>query len=129
MARYTSVPTPGFATDIKRLRKKFRRIDKDLGRFLEELSERPWEVGDQCPGIHPPLSKARMAVPSAGLSKRDGCRVIYRINDLRHVVFLARVYHKGEKEDVTRSELQRANREISSLEEQEAFRGKLKGGW
>jgi hypothetical protein len=33
MARYTSVPTPGFATDLKRLRKKFRGLDRDLGRF------------------------------------------------------------------------------------------------
>jgi hypothetical protein len=68
-----------------------------------------------------------MAVPSASLSKRDGCRVIYRINDLHHVVIFAHIYHKGDKGDVIRSELQRANREITSLEEQEAFRGRLKG--
>lgn len=127
MAAYAVKPTPRFAADFKKLGKKFRRLDSDWERFRALLCEQPWEIGDQCPGIHPPLSKARMAVPSAGLSKRDGCRVLYRIDDVRRVIYLARIYHKSEMPDVTPVELERANREVRSLEEQEEFRGKLKG--
>jgi hypothetical protein len=43
------------------------------------------------------------------------------------VIYLARIYHKSEMPDVTPAELERANREVRSLEEQEVFRGKLKG--
>ncbi len=129
MAAYAVRRTPRFEADLKRLSKKFRRLASDWERFLALLSDHPWEIGDQYPGIHPPLSKARMAVPSAGLSKRDGCRVLYRIDEVRRVIYVARIYHKGEMPDVTPAELERANREVRSLEEQEEFRGKLRGWW
>jgi len=127
MAAYTFKRTPRFEADLKRLTRKFRRLEKDWERFVEVLCDRPWEIGDQFPGVHPPLSKARMAVPSAGLSKRDGCRVLYRIDEVRHVIYVARIYYKGERADVTQAELDQANREVRSLEEQEEFRGALKG--
>jgi mRNA-degrading endonuclease RelE of RelBE toxin-antitoxin system len=89
MAAYALKQTPRFAAEFKRLTRKFRRLERDWERFVQVLCDRPWEIGDQFPGVHPPLSKARMAVPSAGLSKRDGCRVLYRIDEVRHVVYVA----------------------------------------
>ncbi len=86
-------------------------------------------MGDRrsVPGHPPAAIEGADGRSERRLSKRDGCRVLYRIDEVRRVVYLARIYHKSERPDVTPAELERANREVRSLEEQEEFRGKLKG--
>jgi hypothetical protein len=126
MSPYVARRTPRFVSDLARLRRKFRRIDDDLNTFLSEALARPLDIGNQIPGVHPPLSKARMKIASARISARDGCRVLYRVDDVRHVIYLARIYHKAERKDVTPGEIRAAEEEIRSLEEREMFREGLK---
>ncbi len=108
MAVYRIVPAPAFEREVDALRKKFRRIDGDLKKFYEaELSVDPRRCGTKIPGV-PAAWKARVGLPSARISKRDGLRLIYLIGDAMHAVILIMVYYKKERADVARAELVRA---------------------
>lgn len=108
MAKYETLPAPGYTRDLERLRRKFRRIDGDLKKFFDrELSVDPRRCGDKIPGV-PGAYKTRCGVPSANISKRDGLRIIYLISDSYLTIVLLMMYAKAEKTDVKRVELCRA---------------------
>jgi mRNA-degrading endonuclease RelE of RelBE toxin-antitoxin system len=82
----------------------FRRADeKQLGELRKLLTENP-DLGKPIPGCGV-LRKLRIADPGRGKGKRGGMRVIYLHTSEAKRIRLLVVYGKGEKEDLSASEL------------------------
>jgi mRNA-degrading endonuclease RelE of RelBE toxin-antitoxin system len=123
-AAYTLVPSSEFVADVTRLRGRFRRIADDIGQFLErELSIDPRRCGRLIPRTSGAW-KARCGIPSAHISKRDGLRLIYGVNEQHHAVVLIMLYYKKEQADVAAGELRRAvERIVPTLQKAAIERG------
>lgn len=94
-----------FKREFKRLRKRYKSLDKDLERLEKELLQNP-EMGSDLGGG---LRKVRMSIASKGKGKSGGARVITLIILLspeEKEIGLHYIYDKSEKENITDSELQ-----------------------
>jgi mRNA-degrading endonuclease RelE of RelBE toxin-antitoxin system len=108
MGAYRILRTPPFDADVARLTRKFPKLASHLDEFFaENLATAPRRLGTPV-GRNPHFWKARIGIPSAGISKRDGLRLIYRIQDQHEMVVPLTLYHKAEKRDVTDAEIKRA---------------------
>ena len=97
--------TAEFQKDFKRLSKKFRSLDSDLGEFKKVLNEVPLGIGKHFNVImkidHLYIVKARFFCKS--LKKKD-LRVIYAYIENHQIIELVgidfiEIYFKGEKEN------------------------------
>jgi mRNA-degrading endonuclease RelE of RelBE toxin-antitoxin system len=104
-----------FAKDLKKLRKKFRNIDKDLEVFIKALkSELPNQLSGtvQIPGlgeeISIPIFKVRH-FRSRDLrgGSRSGIRIIYAYNSKENEITLIELYFKGDKENEDQERIKR----------------------
>lgn len=85
----------------------------DLLRTIQALILANPEVGDLIPGSGG-IRKMRMGDPGRGRGKRGGYRVLYvDLPDLK-LTYLLAMYGKGEKEDLSSSELKQL-RQIAKL--------------
>ncbi len=108
MGAYGILRTPPFDADVTRLTRKFRKLASHLDEFFaENLATAPRRLGTPV-AKNPHFWKARIGIPSAGISKRDGLRLIYRIHDQLQMVVPLALYHKAEKKDLTDTEIKRA---------------------
>ena len=104
-----------FAKDLKKLRKKYKNIDRDLEIFCKALQS---ELPNQLPGtvqisglgeeISVPLFKVRH-FRSRDLKRgsRSGIRIIYAYNCDREEVTLIEIYYKGDKENEDQERMKR----------------------
>jgi mRNA-degrading endonuclease RelE of RelBE toxin-antitoxin system len=94
-----------FLKDLKRLRKRYPSIDKDLTIFAKALLVR---LPDKLPDTYRiPLGKEYETDPvfktksfsckSLGGGKQSGIRLIYAYNDTSEIVTFIEIYHKNEK--------------------------------
>lgn len=93
-----------FKRQLKRLRRKYRRIRTDIEPLIEALSAGD-TPGDQIQGIGYTVYKARVRNTDAGRGKRGGYRVIYYLAD-RDAVLLVTVYSKTEQSDISADQIQ-----------------------
>jgi mRNA-degrading endonuclease RelE of RelBE toxin-antitoxin system len=102
-----------FDRDIRRLRRRFKGIERDLEELLpKRVGEAADTAGDRIPGTQPPMWKVRLPVPSERIGTRGGLRVIYSILHPHRAVVLLAVFSKNEMQDITLKVLQKARDEI-----------------
>ena len=100
--------TPQFATEAKKLSKKYPSLKNDIASLAAELSNNP--------NIGTPLGKnfykIRLAISSKGKGKSGGARVITCVKIIQTTVYLAAIYDKSEKENITDKELKELAKQI-----------------
>ncbi len=91
-----------FEKQAKRLLKKYPSLKSDLTQLIENLSTSPHQgipLGDN-------FYKIRLAISSKGKGKSSGARVITFVKIIHGTVYLASIYDKSEKANITDKELE-----------------------
>jgi mRNA-degrading endonuclease RelE of RelBE toxin-antitoxin system len=93
-----------FATEIRQLAKRYRRIRLDIQPIIDQLEagELP---GDQIPGMDYTLFKVRVRNSDAQRGKSGGYRIIYYLKTVTQIL-LVTIYSKSDKSDITAAEVQ-----------------------
>ncbi|MBQ9641817.1 MAG: addiction module toxin RelE [Bacteroidaceae bacterium] len=89
-----------FALNLRRLSKKYRSLQSDYARLLDELEGNPYLGTDLGDGVR----KVRMAIASKGKGKSAGARVITYVIEEREdeiIIHLLTIYDKSEIENVS----------------------------
>jgi mRNA-degrading endonuclease RelE of RelBE toxin-antitoxin system len=97
--------TETFQRSVKTLKKKYRHVKDDLLTQIKVLEENP-TAGDPIPGWNREVWKVRIASTDVKKGKSAGYRLIYFWRADQMKVYLLTAYFKGEKSDVTRSEIE-----------------------
>ena len=90
-----------FKKELKSLRKKYKKIDKDLENLKKELLVNPTAgtpLGDN-------LYKIRLSNSSIPTGKRGGFRIITFVKIEKETIILLTIYAKTEKENISDEEL------------------------
>jgi len=105
---------PCFVHQLETLSKIFPNAKNSINKDLLSLVKNP-EQGNQIPGYHGiGLYKARLPIKEYKISKRDGLRVIYLIND--SFIFVAIYYKKKvNKEKIVQRLIKKNLGEIISM--------------
>lgn len=93
-----------FSKEQKHLRKRYKNINKDIIKLINELQENPLLGTDLGNGIR----KIRMKISDKGKGKSGGARVITCIVDIdenTREVGLHYIYDKSERESISDKEL------------------------
>ncbi|MBI1266456.1 MAG: hypothetical protein GC193_03390 [Cryomorphaceae bacterium] len=98
---YDIIPTRRFAKELKRLVKKYPSLKADFSSLISTLQENPREGVS----ITKDCFKIRLAIASKRKGKSGGARVITYAYVQTETVYLLTVYDKGEKGNITASEL------------------------
>jgi mRNA-degrading endonuclease RelE of RelBE toxin-antitoxin system len=96
---------------IKSLKKKFPHIKDDLSPIFENLQNNP-EARDPIPGWHRKIRKVRVSSRDLKRGKIGGFRVIYAWTPGQPIVYPLFTYFKGEKEDITKGEIENLLRKL-----------------
>ena len=100
------IHTPDFEVLVKRLRKTYRQIDKDLALLVDlRQGPRPQDARLQNMGGMD-VYKARLPNTSARVGTRGGFRVIYRVKD-GTIILLLLIWAKARTSDLPDSEIRR----------------------
>jgi mRNA-degrading endonuclease RelE of RelBE toxin-antitoxin system len=108
-----------FATEIRQLGKRYRRIRLDIQPVIDQLEagELP---GDKIPGMDYTLFKVRVKNSDAQRGKSGGYRIIYYLKTATQII-LVTIYSKSDKSDITAAEVReiitRAEAEFSSTKD------------
>jgi hypothetical protein len=92
---------PQFDKQAKRLIKKFPSLKRDLSGLAESLAENP----TQGKSLGNDFYKIRVAISSKGKGKSGGARVITFVKVLHAKVYLAAIYDKSERANISDREL------------------------
>jgi len=90
-----------FEKQAKRLSKKYPSLKDDLKILIGILEENPTTgiaLGNN-------FFKIRLKISSKGKGKSGGARVITYLKVVKNTVYLSAIYDKGEKETITKEEL------------------------
>ena len=93
--------TKRFAKELKYLNKKYPSISSDFSKLIDLLEENPF----QGKPIGKDFYKIRFGISSKGKGKRGGARVITYVAIIDEVVYLATIYDKSEKDNISQKEL------------------------
>lgn len=101
-----------FQKCIKILKKKYRNVKDDLMNVIQQLEEDP-SIGDPIPGWKKEIWKIRVASSDIKKGKRGGFRLIYlwKAGDFR--VYLLAVYFKGEREEISKTDIDRLLKKLN----------------
>lgn len=107
---YSIYATPTFKKEFKQLAKKYPSLKSDLKKLSSELVDNPTS------GIHlgQNFYKVRMAITSKGKGKSAGARIITNIKIIDTTIYLASIYDKSNRENISVKELQLLIHEISN---------------
>jgi len=94
-----------FQRCIKFLKKKFPHIKDDLSPLFENLQKNP-QIGDAIPGWNRKIWKIRASSKDLKRGKSGAFRVIYAWTSGERLVYPLFVYFKGERQDVTKAEIE-----------------------
>ena len=97
--------TSEFDRDVKKLKKRYRRIEEDLRNLLHEMENLNYR-GRFVAGFGQAVYKVRLTNRSARRGKSGGFRVIYQRIDDDEFLFL-HIYSKSDKSDVSEGEISR----------------------
>jgi mRNA-degrading endonuclease RelE of RelBE toxin-antitoxin system len=101
-----------FQRCVKLLKKKFPHIKDDLSSLFQQLQNNP-EAGDPIPGWHRTIWKVRVSSTDLKKGKSGGFRVIYFWSVGEATLYPLFVYFKGEKEDITKAEIETLLKKLS----------------
>jgi mRNA-degrading endonuclease RelE of RelBE toxin-antitoxin system len=92
-----------FQKDLKKLHKKYPRIQDDLQPLIDRLltGDTP---GDQVPGINYPVYKVRLRSRDQAKGKRGGFRVLYYIKTPEFFALVA-IYPKATRADLSQERI------------------------
>jgi mRNA-degrading endonuclease RelE of RelBE toxin-antitoxin system len=94
-----------FLKEAKNLRKKYRKIDDDLLKFVNALENDKWLGSARIEGFKGfAIYKTRVRNSSVEGGKSGGFRVIYYLKEVRSFHLLT-IYSKSEKSDISRNEI------------------------
>ncbi|KPK46343.1 MAG: hypothetical protein AMK74_00480 [Nitrospira bacterium SM23_35] len=91
-------------------KKKYRK--DDLKKVIERLEEEPG-IGDPIPGWNKEVWKIRITSSDVEKGKRGGFRLIYLWKAGEFKVYLLAVYFKGEKEEISKKEVERLLKKLN----------------
>jgi len=94
-----------FQRCIKSLKKKFLHIKDDLFPLFQNLQKNP-QIGDSIPGWSHKIWKIRASSKDLKRGKSGAFRVIYAWTSGEQVVYPLFVYFKGERQDITKAEVE-----------------------
>jgi mRNA-degrading endonuclease RelE of RelBE toxin-antitoxin system len=97
------IALPSFNRNISALKKKYRRVTKDIKPVIEQL-ENGETPGDLMIGIGYPVFKVRVRNTDVQRGKSGGYRVIYYLKTTTSVLLLT-LYSKSDQDDVAVSAL------------------------
>ena len=113
--------TSNFKKEIKKLRKIYRSIDKDI-LFLKNQLEAGETPGDRISGNEYTVFKVRVKNSDIKKGKSGGYRVIY-YTQTSEAILLTNIYSKSEKSDISSKEIEEAI--ISNLSEKDESEDEL----
>ena len=90
-----------FEKEFKRLHKKYPSLNSDLFKLISQLESDPTLGAFLGKGFY----KIRLNISSKGKGKSGGGRIITCVKIVQSVVYLASIYDKSEKPDISDSEL------------------------
>ena len=93
------VPSDYFATELKRLAKRYRGLADDYEAFLDSLKENPLQVTE----IAPKIRKIRMPITAKGRGKSGGARIItYNalVAEQEGKIYLLLIYDKADASNI-----------------------------
>lgn len=93
------VPSDYFATELKRLAKRYRGLADDYEAFLDSLKENP----SQGTEIAPKIRKIRMPITAKGRGKSGGARIItYNalVAEQEGKIYLLLIYDKADASNI-----------------------------
>lgn len=96
--------TAPFKRRLKKLSKRYRRIQQDINPLLEELKQGNI-VGNQIVGITQTVFKARAKNSDIPTGKSGGYRLIYQVVN-GEVILLLVIYAKSEQTNIAASEIE-----------------------
>ncbi len=91
--------------DIKRLKKKYPNVTKDLRQLNEKLGKGEI-LGDAVAGFSHHVYKVRVASSDQKRGKRGGFRVVYYVVMDDEEIYLLTMYAKAQQENIRASEIQ-----------------------
>lgn len=94
-----------FDNDLKRLRRKYPRINNELNDLVDQLKA-GHQPGDKIPNVERDVYKVRLRNPSAKKGKSGGFRVIYYVRVADYLILLT-IYSKSEQTDITPEQIRR----------------------
>jgi len=109
---YEAYLSETFQKCIKILKKKYRRLKDDLYDAIHRLEGDP-SIGDAIPGWKKEIWKIRVASSDIKKGKRSGFRLIYLWKERDFRVYLLAAYFKGEKEVISKTEIERLLKKLS----------------
>ncbi len=92
---------PPFEREVKRLLRKHPSLKQDLLKLVESLEVNPSQgipIGNN-------FYKIRLAITSKAKGKSGGARVITLVKIFQEKVYLASIYDKNERTDISNKEL------------------------
>jgi len=98
---YTVIAVPPFASELKRLAKKYPSLKDEYIELVKELKKTP-EIGVP---LGNNVYKIRLAIASKGKGKSGGARVITYLKTKQGNVYLLSIYDKGEKDTISDKEI------------------------
>ena len=90
-----------FEREAHRLKKKFPSLKIEIGQLIENLESNPFQGTPLGKGFF----KIRLAIKSKGKGKSGGARVITFVKIVKETIYLASIYDKSEKSDISVEEL------------------------
>ena len=108
---YSIITTKHFDRKLKLLSKKYRSLDDDYNKLLNELLANP-TMGVSLGGH---AYKVRMAIASKGGGKSGGARVITCnvLVDMKNAeIYLLTIYDKGERESISKDEIRELKQKV-----------------
>jgi len=112
---YKIVATKIFKRSLKPIAKKHRSLKNDLANLIDSLKEEPTQgirITENC-------YKIRMAITSKGRGKSGGARVFTYVRIVDEIVYLAEIFDKSDKDNLSEKEIDDAFGFIQSLDEEE----------
>jgi mRNA-degrading endonuclease RelE of RelBE toxin-antitoxin system len=97
------IALPTFTRNIRDLKKRYRRILKDVQPVIEQL-ENGDTPGDQITGIGYPVFKVRIRNSDVQRGKSGGYRMIYYLKTATSILLLT-LYSKSDQDDVVAGDL------------------------
>ncbi|MCF1750007.1 type II toxin-antitoxin system RelE/ParE family toxin [Mariniradius sediminis] len=97
-----------FEREAQRLKRKFPSLKNELGQLIDDLESNPFQGTPLGRGFY----KIRLAIKSKGKGKSGGARVVTFVKVVDELVYLASIYDKSEKSDISIEELNRLFGEV-----------------
>jgi len=107
---YNIILTDNFKNEAKKLIRKFPSLKDELEELGKILMKNPTfgtPLGND-------IYKIRISIKSKGKGKRGGARIITQVKIVKELVYLISIYSKGEKNDISDSEIQEIIKQVQS---------------